>query len=197
MHARHTGMFEPTVSEQREMHWLAQCIQVWLCWRLDGISMSTRHWRMPGTTLQKWRILLVRRTTFSLPFECLNPKGLPQVTCFSLVRFLLFGRNFMNGFQCECAAGYEGPTCELDINECASNPCLRQGVCRDLPNAFECRCIQGFTGDLTFDWCHFPVSLAVCVIVVSTSDKVDGPELDTFMQVSQISTTESVCSWHM
>ena len=37
--------------------------------------------------------------------------------------------------------------CEIDKDECASNPCLKQGVCRDLPNGFECRCITGFTGN--------------------------------------------------
>lgn len=56
------------------------------------------------------------------------------------------GSNFPSGYQCECAAGFEGATCDVDVNECASDPCLRGGVCRDLPNGFECRCITGFTG---------------------------------------------------
>ena len=56
-------------------------------------------------------------------------------------------RNLRNRFQCECATGYEGAMCEIDRDECASNPCLNQGVCRDLPNGFECRCITGFTGN--------------------------------------------------
>ena len=56
-------------------------------------------------------------------------------------------RNLRNRFQCECATGYEGAMCEIDKDECASNPCLNQGVCKDLPNGFECRCLTGFTGD--------------------------------------------------
>ena len=35
---------------------------------------------------------------------------------------------------------------ELDIDECASNPCLNRGTCTDLVNGFTCSCVPGFTG---------------------------------------------------
>ena len=51
-----------------------------------------------------------------------------------------------NGFQCFCAAGFEGQVCENEINECASAPCLNGGTCQDGVNKFTCKCGNGFGG---------------------------------------------------
>lgn len=32
-------------------------------------------------------------------------------------------------FECQCAAGYHGPTCEHVIDACFGNPCRNQGTC--------------------------------------------------------------------
>lgn len=42
---------------------------------------------------------------------------------------------FPLGFRCQCAKGFTGPRCEININECSSSPC-RHGYCYD--GAFEC-----------------------------------------------------------
>ena len=34
-----------------------------------------------------------------------------------------------------------------DINDCASNPCLNNGVCNDGLASFTCDCLNGFRGD--------------------------------------------------
>ena len=34
----------------------------------------------------------------------------------------------------------------VDIDECASSPCLSSGICSDLVNGFLCTCIPGYTG---------------------------------------------------
>jgi YVTN family beta-propeller protein len=52
----------------------------------------------------------------------------------------------VNGFSCACAAGYEGATCETDIDECASAPCLNGGECTDEVNGFSCACAAGYEG---------------------------------------------------
>ncbi|KAG8124142.1 hypothetical protein E2320_019555, partial [Naja naja] len=36
--------------------------------------------------------------------------------------------------------------CEVDIDECASAPCLNNGTCVDHINYYKCYCQRGFTG---------------------------------------------------
>eukprot|EP01147_Barroeca_monosierra_P007681 gene7681-608_t len=49
-------------------------------------------------------------------------------------------------FQCNCVPGFTGVFCEIEIDECESNPCLNGGECTDLVNAFSCSCPHGFSG---------------------------------------------------
>ncbi len=72
----------------------------------------------------------------------------------------------MNQYVCECVAGYTGTNCELNINECADDPCLNGGTCnvstsrlltllisscilllQDLINQYSCSCVTGFVGN--------------------------------------------------
>ena len=41
-----------------------------------------------------------------------------------------------------------GTTCEANINECHSSPCLHNASCADLIGGYECMCLPGFTGKL-------------------------------------------------
>ena len=50
-------------------------------------------------------------------------------------------------FICECAAGYAGPTCEVDINECLTAVCPANTRCVDAVNSYTCVCNPGFEGD--------------------------------------------------
>ena len=34
----------------------------------------------------------------------------------------------------------------LDVNECASSPCLNDGACGDWVNRYNCYCLPGYTG---------------------------------------------------
>ncbi|XP_035685325.1 uncharacterized protein LOC118421892 [Branchiostoma floridae] len=53
----------------------------------------------------------------------------------------------VNGYTCDCAAGYEGDNCETDIDECASDPCNNGGTCTDGVNGYTCDCAAGYEGD--------------------------------------------------
>ncbi|XP_075415171.1 protein crumbs homolog 2 [Tenrec ecaudatus] len=50
------------------------------------------------------------------------------------------------GFLCRCPPGFEGEDCGVDVDECASQPCVSGGRCQDLPNGFKCHCPDGYTG---------------------------------------------------
>lgn len=41
---------------------------------------------------------------------------------------------------------YSGPSCEINIDECESNPCMNGGECTDLVNDFKCTCDVFYTG---------------------------------------------------
>lgn len=42
--------------------------------------------------------------------------------------------------------GYTGTNCELQYNECVSNPCLNGGQCVDELNSYQCHCPGGYFG---------------------------------------------------
>lgn len=61
-----------------------------------------------------------------------------------------------NRFECQCPAGFDGPTCEIDIDECVNNMCVN-GACKDLVNEYECVCNTGWIGkrcDMDKDECE-------------------------------------------
>ncbi|KAG8447867.1 hypothetical protein GDO86_015106 [Hymenochirus boettgeri] len=50
------------------------------------------------------------------------------------------------GANCTCKPGFSGRRCEINVNDCESNPCLNGGTCQDSVNNFKCICNSSFTG---------------------------------------------------
>ena len=46
-------------------------------------------------------------------------------------------------FRCDCRVGFTGDRCEININECASSPCVNDATCLDDVGEFRCVCIEG------------------------------------------------------
>ncbi|CAL7947161.1 unnamed protein product [Xylocopa violacea] len=51
-----------------------------------------------------------------------------------------------SGYECLCVQGVAGKNCEVNINECDSNPC-QAGTCVDRIGGYTCECEEGFEGD--------------------------------------------------
>ncbi|CAB4012910.1 neurogenic locus notch homolog 1-like isoform X3, partial [Paramuricea clavata] len=47
--------------------------------------------------------------------------------------------SLQNQFNCSCERGWRGSRCEIDINECDSQPCVH-GECRNTRGSYECIC---------------------------------------------------------
>ena len=56
--------------------------------------------------------------------------------------------NVIGTYTCICPAGYTGPFCFADVNECLHNPCLNGGTCINNFGSFVCHCRPPFTGKL-------------------------------------------------
>uniref|UniRef100_H3CC85 Delta-like protein n=1 Tax=Tetraodon nigroviridis TaxID=99883 RepID=H3CC85_TETNG len=50
-------------------------------------------------------------------------------------------------YTCSCRPGFTGASCEVQVNECAGNPCRNGGSCTDLENTYTCTCPHGFYGN--------------------------------------------------
>lgn len=48
--------------------------------------------------------------------------------------------------RCDCVSGFSGKLCQVDEDECESNPCLNGATCKDEVGSYTCRCPPGFNG---------------------------------------------------
>ncbi|KAG8436582.1 hypothetical protein GDO86_007622 [Hymenochirus boettgeri] len=72
---------------------------------------------------------------------CGNEKK--NITCYNYSNCTEGGGNL----RCTCFPGFVGERCEIDVDECDSDPCLNGGLCQNLPNRFHCICDMNFAGD--------------------------------------------------
>lgn len=49
--------------------------------------------------------------------------------------------------RCACEPGFVGAQCEINVDECASKPCMNGAICNDQDLAYSCSCSSGFSGE--------------------------------------------------
>ncbi|XP_012279925.1 protein eyes shut isoform X2 [Orussus abietinus] len=54
--------------------------------------------------------------------------------------------NTNRSYSCYCIDGYTGINCEINWDDCWSNPCLNGGTCNDAVAMYNCTCTEGFVG---------------------------------------------------
>lgn len=58
-------------------------------------------------------------------------------------------------YQCNCQAGFTGPNCDINIDECSGSPCVN-GRCVDGVNRYDCVCNDGYWGTYCEKKIHNP-----------------------------------------
>lgn len=87
----------------------------------------------------------------NLPNGC-KSRGTVQVRKSVKVRneILIKDRTWWDGFvcfySCTCSLGFEGPTCETNIDDCDDNDCENGATCIDGVNNYTCFCPPYYTG---------------------------------------------------
>ncbi|XP_005987856.1 delta-like protein C isoform X2 [Latimeria chalumnae] len=94
--------------------------------------------------------------TCSQPWQCNCQEGWGGLFCNQDLNYCTNHRPCCNGatcsntgqgsYTCTCRPGFTGTNCEIETNECDSNPCKNGGSCNDLENDYSCTCPQGFYG---------------------------------------------------
>ncbi|XP_069793960.1 protein crumbs homolog 1 isoform X2 [Narcine bancroftii] len=55
----------------------------------------------------------------------------------------VFSYEHASGFICKCQHGFIGLHCEMDVDECDSDPCQNGGTCQNIPEGYTCHCPAG------------------------------------------------------
>ncbi|XP_044251538.1 protein serrate isoform X1 [Drosophila takahashii] len=147
----------------------------------------------------------VSRRNSMRSLDHLRPEGQPQNGSSSSGLGLAMGslqlqQQLAPDFTCGCAAGWTGPTCEINIDECAGGPCEHGGTCVDLIGGFRCECPPEWHGDVCqvdVNECEAPHSAGVAAnaLLTTTATAIIGSNLSSSALLAAL--TSAVASTSM
>lgn len=93
----------------------------------------------------------------------------------------------INDAVCECDPGWEGTACDVNVDDCADEPCAN-GTCHDALEGFTCECDDAFEGALC-DELAMPFCLVGTLTVEDALDDVNGdPSTMAFEHLEGVAT---------
>ncbi|KAH8405045.1 hypothetical protein KR222_005560 [Zaprionus bogoriensis] len=126
---------------QRDMARLAR----WLGIMHNGTRRNGLNQRVLRRSMQRVQVMSTILSTMELNLrrdDCRSSPCKNGGTCFDAYM----------GFHCSCAAGWQGSSCEDDVNECSDlantelGACMNDAQCVNTPGSYRCVCRAGFSG---------------------------------------------------
>lgn len=96
-------------------------------------------------------------------FACVYSTYLNVYVCPCLCMFL----------RCVCPEGFEGDTCEINIDDCEDNDCENNSTCIDGINNYTCMCSPEYTGKTHFMALIPPTSVGFNSLSVTVHTQAD------------------------
>ena len=109
--------------------------------------------------LKRNNLVIGEYSIIALPTDpCVSEPCFNQAACKSLqmVRpteqvarskeFVLLAPRIELSYECECVPGTSGRLCEINYDDCYSNPCMQNAQCFDEVGGFQCDCPEGSSG---------------------------------------------------
>lgn len=110
---------------------------------------TAKHFSKKETLMATgWRVVIQSEenskedTVLVLSTLCVSV--LTSSTCTTTKLFMLC--TIISRPHCSNEFPIAGKTCEIDVNECISNPCQNNATCVDDVNGYICECLPGFKG---------------------------------------------------
>ncbi|XP_077380672.1 delta-like protein A isoform X2 [Festucalex cinctus] len=121
--------------------------------------------------------------TCQQPWQCNCQEGWGGLFCNQDLNYCTHHKPCSNGatcsntgqgsYTCSCRPGFAGASCEIQVSECAGNPCRNGGSCTDLESSYRCECPHGFYGN-NCELSAMTCADAPCANAGRCADRPDG-----------------------
>lgn len=103
---------------------------------------------------------ILKKTIFN-SIKTLHVRSISTWKCFffiyhAFINHVTIWKFYFLKCRCECTAGYTGPLCQHNLNECESSPCVH-GICVDQDDGFRCFCQPG--KQIWYWWMHINIKI--------------------------------------